>query len=463
MEFIVFKKSIFIFRRDLRLEDNLGLTQAVAQSEKVIPIFIFDERQVHEKKNVYFSQRSLQFMFESLDDLQENIKKHDGKLYFFYGKAEDVIEKIIKTESVDAVFFNADYTPFSRKRDDAIEKVCKKNKIDCFSFHDALLIHPEDILNGQKKPYQVFTAFYKRCLQENVPDEVVIKKYYFFTGSVEHAVSFSAMKKELLGQIVESVLRGGREHALKILKNIDQYKKYDTTRDIPELDSTTHLSAYLKFGCVSARQVVRAIQKELGATGAGLVRQVYWRDFYTYIAWHFPHVFTGSFVPKYDKLQWRTDKKLFDAWVQGQTGFPIVDAGMRQLAQTGYMHNRVRLIVASFLIKDLHISWQEGEKYFASQLVDYDPSVNNGNWQWVASTGCDAAPYFRIFNPWMQQEKFDPQCVYIKTWVPELQKISPKDIHGYFTKPIDIVGYPKPIVDHSNEVKTTKLLYGKVV
>jgi deoxyribodipyrimidine photo-lyase len=240
--------------------------------------------------------------------------------------------------------------------------------------------------------------------------------------------------------------------ALKILKKLSSFSQYQKLRDFPAEEFSTSLSPYMKFTVCSPREVYYAICDRLSSRHE-LIRALYWRDFFTCIAFFFPHVFKSSFNPKFDKLKWSNNKKAFERWCEGTTGFPIVDAGMRELNTTGYMHNRVRMITASFLIKDLHIDWRWGEKYFAQNLIDYDPAVNNGNWQWVASTGCDAQPYFRIFNPWSQQKKFDADCLYIKRWVPELEKVPIKNIHGWYDEKLRTgsTNYPEPMIDHSEE------------
>lgn len=247
-----------------------------------------------------------------------------------------------------------------------------------------------------------------------------------------------------------------------ILNEIDRFSTYMKVRDFPAKAGTTKLSAHLKFGTVSIREVYYAIKNRFGADHP-LIRQLYWRDFYTQIGYHFPRVFKRSFRSKYDKLDWNYNETAFHRWCEGLTGFPIVDAGMRELNRTGYMHNRVRMIVASFLIKDLHIDWRWGERYFAQKLVDYDPAVNNGNWQWAASTGCDPVPYFRIFNPWLQQRKFDPNCEYIKENVPELRSFPPSIIHNLEkVQPDDLKNYPPPMVDHTTVKELTKAMFKSV-
>ncbi len=252
-------------------------------------------------------------------------------------------------------------------------------------------------------------------------------------------------------------MQGGRRQALAIFDALENLKEYQNRRDYPALASTSLLSAHLKFGTVSIREAFYAVQCALGVDHP-LLRQFYWRDFFTHIAYHFPEVFGHAFVRKYDALPWRNDQARFYTWAEGRTGFPIVDAGMRELNQTGYMHNRVRMITASFLVKDLHISWRWGERYFAQHLVDYDPCVNNGNWQWAASTGCDAQPYFRIFNPWLQQQKFDADCEYIYRWIPELRPFPPEVIHRW-DKKFAACDYPKPIVDHRFESEKAKEMF----
>ncbi|MFW5746484.1 MAG: cryptochrome/photolyase family protein, partial [Nanoarchaeota archaeon] len=259
----------------------------------------------------------------------------------------------------------------------------------------------------------------------------------------------------------------GRKSALRILRNLEQFEDYSKDKDIPAKDATTHLSAHIKFGTCSLREIYHAIKGT--REDHPLLRQLYWHDFFTYVAHHFPHVFGSPFRSKYKELEWDKGaqaEKRFRSWCKGNTGFPIVDAGMRQLNTSGFMHNRVRMIVASFLIKDLHIDWRQGERYFAKRLMDYDPAVNNGNWQWAASTGCDAQPYFRIFNPWRQQKRFDPECIYIKEWVPELQELDPAHIHQWSTECKEYwhkkVAYPAPIVCHDEERDEAKARYASV-
>jgi deoxyribodipyrimidine photo-lyase len=453
------KKSLFIFRRDLRLEDNTALIKAAEQSETIIPCFIFDPRQV-DNENSFKSNNCIQFMIESLIDLNDQLKKHNGHLYLFYGQAEQVVADLIKAETIDAIFCNRDYTPFSMKRDQAIKNECLKAEITFEQFGDALLNEPEMIKSASGTPYAIFTAFFKHSSKHfSVQEPQYVKKIFFYSKKIALDKT-SAIFKTILPEPNENIyVHGGRANALKIIAELKNFTQYSKERDFPELEATTHLSAHNKFGTISIRELYWAIAKELGKSHT-LIQQLYWRDFFTHVAFHSPFVFGHAFREKYDSLPWENDVTKFKAWREGKTGFPIVDAGMRELNETGYMHNRVRMIVGSFLVKDLHIDWLWGEKYFAQMLVDYDPAVNNGNWQWVASTGCDAQPYFRIFNPWLQQKKFDAQCEYIKKWVPELKHLTPKVIHSWFknTSP-KLKDYPAPIVDHSKESTLAKKQY----
>ncbi len=453
-----FTLSIHVFRRDLRLQDNNALISALENSEKVIPVFILDERQLTSQ---YFGKNSFSFMIESLKELDHDLRKYGSHLYIFNGIASDIIERLIKENKVQAVFLNRDYTPFSRIRDKEIESVCTKNNVRLIPCTDTLLCEPELLLKADGKPYSLFTPFFRKAVLISVPEPLKNElSNYYSEGINFHPKSdiLSQYKSEISN---ERFLIGGRSEGIKLLNEIHNLEDYNKQRDIPSVKGTSHLSPHHKFGTISIREsyhtIVRFFDEE-----HPLIRALFWRDFFTHIAYHFPEIFGKPFQKKYENIEWDDDNALFEKWCSGKTGFPIVDAGMRELNNTGYMHNRVRMIVASFLVKDLHIDWRLGEKYFAQHLVDYDPSVNNGNWQWCASTGCDAQPYFRIFNPWTQQMKFDPQCNYIKKWIPELKDMSPKEIHN--PKGISTLSsiYPKPVVDHKEETIISKSLYSNI-
>lgn len=444
-----FARSLFIFRRDLRLDDNRGLLYALEHSQTVIPCFIFTPQQFD--RNPYRSDSCVKFMLESLAALDSELRERGSKLYLFHGKTDEVIANLVVQMKLDAVVVNTDYTPFSKARDEKIEKVCKKEEISFLFFHDALLHPPGAVLKPDGKPYLVFTPFYKASVKHEVEKPIRNRHHNFFKGSIRSSVSMPPLPSS------QNAFPGGRTECLKILKKLARFSDYTVTREIPSLPGTTHLSAYLKFTTCSVREIYAAIAKTVKPSEP-LLRQLYWRDFFTCIAFHFPHVFGESFHPVFDKIHWKSDSSLFRYWCQGETGFPIVDAGMREMNASGYMHNRVRMIAGSFLVKDLHIDWRLGEKYFAQRLIDYDPAVNNGNWQWVAGTGADAAPYFRIFNPWTQQMKFDPDCVYIKKWIPELSSYDPKEIHNWKGDR----RYPAPRIDHKKASKETLSLYSRV-
>lgn len=450
---MTFQKALFVFRRDLRIEDNTGLIYALENAREVICAFIFTPEQI--TNNSFRSESCLQFMLESLHDLERSISNRGGQLFYFFDTPEKVISKCIIELNVDLVVVNCDYTPYSIERDKRIKKACKD--IAFKSFDDALLHVPEDLLNKSGKPYKIFTPFYKNAIKLSVLQPRVNQHTNYSKKPIYFSKS-SSIFNEILPKRAK-VQKGGRNEALKILKKLSQFSLYEKERNYPAIDGTTHLSPHLKFTTVSPREVYHSICKVFNAESE-LARALYWRDFFSSIATYFPYVFEGAFYKKYDKLPWQESPSLFKSWTEGKTGFPIVDAGMRELNQTGYMHNRVRMIAASFLVKDLHIDWRLGEKYFAQHLIDYDPAVNNGNWQWVASTGCDAQPYFRIFNPWSQQVKFDPDCKYIKKWIPELAKIDPKTIHNWYKEEETSV-YPLPIVNHNTESKETLTLYKK--
>lgn len=442
--------ALHIFRRDLRLQDNTALLYALKNAENVIPCFIFDTRQI--TKNDYKSNNAIQFMIESLQELDKDLKNKKSKLYIFYGEAETVITKLLKKLPIDLVTLNKDYTPFSLKRDKDIASACKKEKIECLIHEDALLNKPEDVLKKDGNPYTVFTPYMRNAKKKKISEPARNNYSNYYTSSIKETESTAIFKKILKEENKDIKVKGGRSEGLKLLRKAMKLKEYKALRDIPAKDYTSHLSAHHKFGTVSIRETYHKIKE---AKIYPFINELYWRDFFTNITYNFPHVIGNAFREKYNKISWSKSKVNFEKWCNGETGFPIVDASMRELNTTGYMHNRVRMITASFLVKDLHIDWRWGEKYFAQKLVDYDPAVNNGNWQWAASTGCDAQPYFRIFNPWRQQTRFDPDCMYIKKWIPELKKHTPKEIHNLFKKIPERFSYHEPMIDHSIETKKT--------
>jgi deoxyribodipyrimidine photo-lyase len=463
-----FKNGLFIFRRDLRINDNIGLHKLNEKCEKIFTIFIFTPEQVGQT-NKFKSDNSVQFMIESLEDLESNIKKEGGKLLLFYGNNTTVLKNLIHELEIDCIGFNIDYSPYAFKRDTEIIELCSKMQTNVSLAYDYYLHPPGSILNGTGNPYQKFTPYYNVASKINVEEPLSHVKIHFAKNNQElmsHINLGQALSKFVKHNNENLLVHGGRDNGLKQLRIASQNIKHYSNSHNNVYQSTSQLSAYIKFGCVSIREVYKLFK-----SNKAFIRQLYWRDFYASILTFFPHVLGSSMNKKYNKLNWHFNANWFDAWKNGTTGFPIVDAGMRQLNETGYMHNRTRLIVASFLIKTLLISWEKGEEYFATKLVDYDPASNNLNWQWCASTAIDSQPYFRIFNPWKQQENYDPECKYIKKWIPELENLEPKIIHNwntewnnYLIKNSDIkIAYFKPICNYEEQKEKALKMYKDVL
>lgn len=453
--------SIFIFRRDLRLDDNLGLILALKESTEVLPIFIFTPEQV--TTNIYKSNNCVQFMVESLKDLDGQLKKKGSKLYRFYGEPTVILNKIIHDQPVEAVYVNMDYTPYSAKRDKKIETLCKKNKIDFVSTEDVLLNPIGSITTGSNEIYTKFTPYFNKAKKITVPNPIKNNRKNYTKSKTKIGNQDNKSMDRFYQKNNNLAVKGGRSEGMKKLRSAQNLKDYNQKRNLLTYQ-TSMLSAYNKFGCISIREVYHVFKKKLGMKN-DLIKQLYWRDFYYNIACYYPHVFkkTGNLKEKYDKIKWDNNRTWLNKWKNGETGYPIVDACMTEMNQTGFMHNRGRLIVSSFLIKILQVDWKLGEKYFAQTLVDYDPSVNNGNWEWSAGSGADSQPYFRIFNPWTQGKKFDPKCSYIKKWLPQLSNVDANDIHNWDTAYDKYQSdYPKPMVDYSKQRESTLKMYKKV-
>lgn len=439
--------AVHIFTRDLRIYDNNSLN---VLDGKVYPVFIFTSEQV--ENNKYKSDNAIQFMVESLKDLDRSLQK---KLGLFYGEFPKIIQTIINKFKPHTISITKDYTPYSIKREKLLTKICKEHNIPCLITEDYCLNYPQDI-----KLYQKYTPYKNVALKLLKKTSKPRHKKIEFTKTTGNFTLSKASK--LYNTNSKINLHGGRTNGMKQLKKIKKQKQYGDTRN--NLDKqTSELSAFIKFGCISVREVYWHIKNHLDSTSP-LISQLIWRDFYFQLGVGFPHVLKGkSLKEKYDKIKWNNDSKKFKKWKEGKTGFPIVDAGMRQLNTTGYMHNRTRLITASFLVKTLLIDWRLGERYYATKLYDYDPLVNNGNWQWVSSSGADSQPYFRIFNPWLQSKKHDPECKYIKKWIPELKDIEPKKIHNwykYHNKDKNI--YLDPIIDFAEQKKKVLSAYKNI-
>ena len=398
--------NIFLFRRDFRIVDNLALNKLIDEcgNKGIYPMFIFNPKQIYAKNNQYFSNNCVQFMIESLDSLDQHIDVN-----YYEGDDIEVLTMLSKKYKINSIAYNKDYSPFAIKRDGIIEAWAKSKEIRIITAEDYTLYPMGTILNNKNEPYQVFTPFYKKSLLIKViaPEPPIVK--HINVIGIKNIKKFDKHKYYVVND--DLAVRGGRENALERFKNI--MTDYAKVRDYPALDKTTKLSAYIKFGCVSIREVYFNYNKV-----KELQRELVWREFYANILYYFPYVLGNSFKQKYDNIEWTNNKEWFKKWCQGKTGYAMVDAGMSQLNKTGWMHNRLRMITAMFLTKDLLIDWRWGEKYFATKLVDYDPASNNGGWQWSASTGTDAQPYFRIFNPDLQLKRYDKDYEYIRTWIP---------------------------------------------
>lgn len=454
--------GIFVFTRDLRLSDNNSLEQAHKLCENILPIFIFTNKQIN--NNEFKSNKAVQFMIECLDELSQNIKKDNGKLLTFHGKQIEILDELIKKTNTTALFINKDYTPYALEREKEMKELCDKYKIDFHCYEDYLLYENP---NKMKKFYQKFTPYYNYKIQQKVEKPKGLHKMkwskLFIDTKFNNLIEINEAYINLTKISRSSAYEGGRIKGLLILNRMKEYIDYGKTRNTLAIN-TTGLSAYMKFGCLSCREVYYNIKENLGLKH-DLIKQLIWREFYLQLIIGFPRVLNGkSLKEKYDEIVWLNDKKLFKKWCNGETGFPIVDACMKQLNNTGFMHNRGRLITASFLVKNLHIDWRWGEKYFATKLIDYDPASNNGNWQWVAGSGADSMPYFRIFNPWRQSERFDLNGSYIKYWLPFLNEVEAKDLHNWGEEKVrskyDIDDY-EPIIDYSKSREVTLELYKK--
>ncbi len=456
----MFENGLFIFRRDLRIIDNNGLNLINDKCKNIYTIFIFTPEQVT-NKNKYKSDNAVQFMIESLQDLAADISKHGGKLYTFFGENEKVIADCIKRWNIDVVCYNIDYSPYARERDAQIVTLCEKMETYVMYDYDYYLLEPSKVLSGSGETYKKFTPFYEAARKQKILEPSRMRKIHFKKNGTTNIkllneISLNEAMKKLTHVNPNILVHGGRSMAIKQTNIALKTQKHYSTNHNDLTKSTSLLSAYIKFGCVSIREVY-AICK--GNTD--LIRQLFWRDFYANILLSYPHVLGHAMKPNYDKVRWHTNDAWFQKWCTGETGFPVVDAGMRQLISTGYCHNRARLIVASFLVKTLLINWQKGEAFFAKMLTDYDPASNNGNWQWCASTGADSQPFFRIFNPWEQGKNFDPECEYIKKWVPELKDVPVKDILNWDTEwqKYKEIKYGKPICDYKIQKELALKMY----
>ncbi len=426
------KVAIFWFRRDLRLEDNVGLYYALTSGMPVVPVFVFDTDILDNLESPF--DRRVDFIHRSLTSLAKRIGDLGGTIKVFHGRPIDIFKQLVETLPVGTVFANRDYEPYACRRDDAVEALLNRHQIRFLTYKDQVIFEKDEVLKPQGQPYTVYTPYSKRWKKQYFSDTPLVYPSEKFLNNLFRA--------EPEGNLISLSDLGFQPTDLVVPpKEVDEgiIANYDLDRDYPARRGTSRLSVHLRFGTISIRTLVSKAVK----LSEKWLNELIWREFYMMILWHFPHVTERCFKPQYEDIEWDNNEEHFRAWCEGRSGYPIVDAGMRELNETGYMHNRLRMITASFLVKHLLIDWRWGEAYFASKLNDFDLAANNGGWQWCASTGCDAVPYFRIFNPHLQTEKFDPERDYISQWVPEWNTHS----------------YPLPIIDHATARERALLMY----
>ncbi|MEO9892624.1 deoxyribodipyrimidine photo-lyase [Aurantibacter sp.] len=414
--------SLFWFRRDLRLEDNVGLTHALKGNYPVLPIFIFDKNILSKLPR---DDARLNFIYDTLEKINKTIEKDfKSSVAYLHDTPKEAFKKLMSEYDVQQVYTNSDYEPYAIKRDSQIKKLLSENKIELLTFKDQVIFEKNEVVKSDGEPYVVYTPFKNRWKEKfRVEKSIEIKNTTKYLKNLLQ-INLSNPQLSELGFEKSSIKVPEYNVTHTLIEN------YEKTRNFPAIkNGTSHLGPHLRFGTVSVRQMVK---KAIAEKNEVFWNELIWREFFMQILWHFPHTVNKSFRPKYDRIDWRNNEKEFKKWCNGETGYALVDAGLRQLNQTGYMHNRVRMLVASFLCKHLLIDWRWGEAYFAEKLLDYDQSANVGNWQWAAGSGVDAAPYFRIFNPMTQVDKFDKKKEYINKWVTDLQELT----------------YPSKMVDH---------------
>ncbi|WP_159018415.1 cryptochrome/photolyase family protein [Algibacter sp. L3A6] len=409
------KITLFWFRRDLRLEDNTALHYALKSSNNVLPIFIFDDDILDSLPK---DDARVSFIHNTLENINKELTEFGSSLVVKKGSTLEIWKALIAEHNIERVFFNKDYEPYAIKRDLEISNLLSANGIEAKSFKDQVIFEENDILKNDNTPYTIYTPFKNKWLKKFDDKADVLN--HDIDNTRFHKINSTFTSLEDIG-FTKSDIR------VKPY-NLTALDRYDEVRNFPAQDQTSYLSPHLRFGLVSTRNMVKLALK----TNAIFLSELIWREFFMQILFHFPKVVTENFKQKYDAIPWRNNEADFKAWCEGKTGYPMVDAGMRELNKTGYMHNRVRMITAGFLCKHLLIDWRWGEAYFAEKLLDYELSANNGNWQWAAGTGCDAAPYFRVFNPAEQLKKFDKDTIYIRRWVEDYDELT----------------YPQPMVEH---------------
>jgi deoxyribodipyrimidine photo-lyase len=460
------KIGLFLYHRDLRIVDNKALLRASRECDKLYTAFIFTPEQAT-NANKFKSKNAVQFMIESLTDLADELREMNGDLISLYGDPVKMTAYLIERLRINAVYFNRDYTPYALRRDAETMQLCDKRHIQCLTENDYYLQEPGTILNGGGDFYRQFTPFYQKHLLTDVdtPGKTNKKPFSKFTGHLEHKITLKHAFDKFVGTENRAIaVRGGRHRGVATLRTaMTHLGTYVETRDVMSED-TSYLSAYIKFGCVSIREVYFAFKRKYSLHHE-FIRQLIWRDFYAHNLFGYPQTLGELFSAALSRIRWKQNDVYLDAWKDGKTGFPIVDAGMRQLNETGYMHNRARMMVATCLTKILMLDWREGERYFAQQLTDYDVASNSGNWQAIVGGGYYTMPWFRVMSPWVQSKEYDKDALYIKTWVKELKDVAPKDIHKWYkTHSLEeyaSIRYPKPMVNYSKQKEVFMELYQK--
>ncbi|MBG44849.1 MAG: deoxyribodipyrimidine photolyase [Aequorivita sp.] len=430
------KVNIFWFRRDLRLDDNVGFYKALHGKFPVLPLFIFDTEILNELPK---DDARVTFIFETLQKMRNELQKQGSSLAVYFGKPEEIFKKVISEFEVQNVITNHDYEPYAKKRDAAIEKLLTEKEIGFYTFKDQVIFEKDEVVKDDGDPYIVYTPYMKTWKAKFKKEYV--EKIYYTNEFLNNLYQNSRLPNLSLRDI------GFKKSKIEIPEydvTPTTIQEYEKRRNFPAEDATSHLGPHLRFGTVSIRKMIKKATAEKNEV---FWQELIWREFFMQILWHFPETVENAFKKKYDRIEWRNNEEEFKRWKEGKTGYPLVDAGMRQLNETGYMHNRVRMVVASFLCKHLLVDWRWGEACFAEKLLDYEMSSNVGNWQWAAGSGVDAAPYFRIFNPTTQIEKFDKDYKYIKKYVPEFGSED----------------YPEKIVDHKEARERCLQIYKKAV
>lgn len=429
------KINVFWFRRDLRLEDNTGLFEAIKVGCPVLPLFIFDENILN---TLVENDARVTFIHDTLQSLNSELHKHNSSLAVYYGDPVKVFKQLTENFQVSSVFTNHDYEFYAIQRDKTIKSVLTEKNIEFHTYKDQVIFEKDEVVKEDGRPYLMYTPYMRKWKENFKKIEIPVQNINPYSNNFikNTNLPFPGLNdigfKKSLTVIPEYNVSSG------LISN------YEATRNYPSLEGTSRLGVHLRFGTVSIREIIK---KGIAEKNETFWNELIWREFFMQILWHFPQTIHKSFKEKYDRIEWRNNEEEFKKWCEGKTGYPLVDAGMRQLNKTGYMHNRVRMVTGSFLCKHLLIDWRWGEAYFADKLLDYEMSSNIGNWQWVAGCGVDAAPYFRIFNPAIQLKKFDKDLAYIHKWIEDFNELT----------------YPSPMVEHKTARERCLKVYGKAL